>query len=129
MRSIMRDTDIVGRMGGDEFLIFLKNMGSVRSIRRKAQEICDIFRNTRIGNSGRPVSGSVGVALYPHDGKSFDGIVCQGRCRIIWRKRRGKDGYMLYSSENRTGGGRTYGQFPFSGRKRLSAPGFQAGPP
>ena len=126
MRSIMRDTDIVGRMGGDEFLIFLKNMGSVRSIRRKAQEICDIFRNTRIGNSGRPVSGSVGVALYPHDGKSFDELFAKADAALYGAKRRGKDCYMLYSSETEPSGGRTSPDIPvLQEESALSAPGFQ----
>ncbi len=99
LRSIMRDSDIVGRMGGDEFIIFLKNIGSSQAIRRKAKEICNIFRKTYVGRNNQPISGSVGVALYPHDGKTFDELFAKADIALYGAKRRGKDRYMLYSSD------------------------------
>lgn len=99
LRSIMRDSDIVGRMGGDEFIIFLKNIGSPQAIRRKAKDICNIFRRTYVGRDSYPISGSVGVALYPRDGKTFDELFAKADIALYGAKRRGKDCYMLYSSE------------------------------
>lgn len=126
LRSIMRDTDIVGRMGGDEFLIFLKNIGSVRAIRRKAQEICDIFRGTRIGRNSRPISGSVGVALYPNDGESFDELFVKADAALYGAKRRGKDCYMLYSSEiELTDGALSDTSLAPPDETALAMPGFQ----
>lgn len=99
MRSIMRDSDIVGRMGGDEFIIFLKNIGSMQAIRRKAKEICNIFRKTYVGHNKQAISGSVGIALFPRDGKTFDELFAKADIALYGAKRRGKDRYMLYNSD------------------------------
>ena len=125
LRKIMRDTDIVGRLGGDEFLIFLKSIGTVGAIRRKAQEICDIFRGTKIGNNSRPISGSVGIALYPHDGSNFDELFAKADAALYGAKRRGKDCYMFYSSEIEQPGGTSPDEPDSQEEGALYTPGFQ----
>ncbi len=45
MKKIMRDSDVVGRIGGDEFTIFMKNISSVKDAEKKAEELLYMFRH------------------------------------------------------------------------------------
>lgn len=72
LKKIFYDTDIVGRIGGDEFIILLKNISSRELLENKAKEIYSIFYNTYTGeNKDYKMSCSSGIAVYPYDGKDF----------------------------------------------------------
>jgi diguanylate cyclase (GGDEF)-like protein len=72
LKKIFYDTDIVGRIGGDEFIILLKDISSRELLESKAKEIYSIFYNTYTGeNKNYKMSCSSGIAVYPDDGKNF----------------------------------------------------------
>lgn len=72
LKQIFYDTDIVGRIGGDEFIILLKDISSRELLESKAEEIYSIFYNTYTGeNKNYKMSCSSGIAVYPHDGNNF----------------------------------------------------------
>ena len=51
MKKIMRDSDVVGRIGGDEFTIFMKNISSVKDAEKKKNYcICSViyFRKKKV---------------------------------------------------------------------------------
>ncbi len=95
-----RDGDIIGRIGGDEFLVFLKNMNSIEALTRKAQNITRAFKNTYTGETkDYKVSGSVGIALYPNDGSNYKELF-QAADKALYRsKLSGKDCYTFYSKD------------------------------
>ena len=75
MWQVCRNMDAVFRMGGDEFLIVLREIVSREAfeaiIQRINQDLSFVFtyKNVEI-----PVSFSVGYALHPEDGEEFDGL-------------------------------------------------------
>jgi diguanylate cyclase (GGDEF)-like protein len=72
LRSIFYNTDIAARIGGDEFLIFLKDVSSQELLQAKAEEICNVFMNTYTGeHNDYTMSCSIGIAVYPTDGADF----------------------------------------------------------
>ena len=62
----------VGRMGGDEFAVFLTEANDREAIRRQAHEVLRELRQQkeRMGLSEEP-SASIGIAFYPEGGTSF----------------------------------------------------------
>lgn len=64
-RRLFRARDILGRLGGDEFLILTKNVQSGEAVRRRARELVQTLRFSFAGPDGRPIplSVSVGAAL------------------------------------------------------------------
>lgn len=99
LKKLFRSSDIVGRIGGDEFAVFLSGVHSLNVVKEKAEAVCNIFRNTYIGeNSGCKISGSIGVALYPQHGKTYSQLFKSADRALYNAKRKGKDGYRVYSS-------------------------------
>lgn len=89
-----RETDIVGRAGGDEFVVLMKNVQSVAMICDKLQRLTSAFKKYGIDNGfpGR-LSTSIGVALYNKDGKNYEELFKKADAALYEAKRNGKDQY------------------------------------
>ncbi len=89
-----RETDIVGRAGGDEFVVLMKNVQSVAMICDKLQRLTSSFKKYGIDNGfpGR-LSTSIGVALYNKDGKTYEELFKKADAALYEAKRNGKDQY------------------------------------
>lgn len=101
LRSIFRSSDVVGRIGGDEFMILMKNVPSLALIHSKALEIRAAFTLKYEKFSS---SGSIGIAIFPQDGTDFDALYQGADMALYNAKQNGKDCYMLCrDAENRGG--------------------------
>lgn len=70
--NVFYENAIVGRIGGDEFIVFLKDIKSEKVIYDKADKLVNGFKAGYIENNlDYKVSGSIGIAKYPKDGESF----------------------------------------------------------
>ncbi len=75
MKSIVRSGDVLARMGGDEFAIFLYSVNTIENVSDKAnallKKISDIKIDTHnINDKVVTVSASIGIAMCPKDGNS-----------------------------------------------------------
>ncbi len=100
LNSLVRDGDIVGRIGGDEFIVFLKNTGNKRVIEQRAAAFAKVFKNTYSGEGkDYKISGSIGISLYPRDGRGFEDLYKAADKALYQSKRKGKDCYTFYTHE------------------------------
>ncbi|QHQ63029.1 EAL domain-containing protein [Anaerocolumna sedimenticola] len=97
LRKIFYDTDIAGRIGGDEFLIFLKNIANPEVLKDKAEEIYSVFRNTYTGeNTNYSMSCSIGIGVYPDDGLDFKQLFFKADAALIYTRENHKNYYGFY---------------------------------
>jgi len=76
LRLASRDSDVAGRLGGDEFLIVLRDVPGPEMAMRAAQRICDALRDTFKLSCGEvELSASVGVACSDGRGVSSEALV------------------------------------------------------
>lgn len=75
MKKLMGGNDVVGRIGGDEFTIFMKNISSAKAAEDKAEELLHMCRHLfeKEKNTVK-VSCSIGIAVYPKDGSIYKEI-------------------------------------------------------
>lgn len=97
LRRMFRESDVVGRIGGDEFIVFLQNVSSSQFLQRRAQEICGVFDivSQRLGCE-QPLSGSVGVARFPQDGVQYTELLGKADKALYCAKRNGKNRFAIY---------------------------------
>lgn len=89
LNKIFYPTDIVSRIGGDEFLIFLKNVSSVELLEMKAKEIYSLLRNTYTGeDKDYKISCSIGISLYPKDGLRYEELFLHGDSALLEARKR-----------------------------------------
>ena len=99
MQDLFRSNDVVGRIGGDEFIVFLRGMKNKTHIEAKANDICKIFDLLYAGDDGAKITGSLGIALFPEDGDTFDELYGKADLALYTSKRAGKSCYTFYNAE------------------------------
>lgn len=91
---------IAGRVGGDEFLLFMPSVTTMKEIEEYAQRICSVFcvmpeEELRM----LPISCSVGISVYPRDGTDYETLVRKADQAMYTSKRYGKNRHYFYSDE------------------------------
>jgi diguanylate cyclase (GGDEF)-like protein len=86
IQSILRSTDTLARIGGDEFAVIAPGAHG-EGARLMAESICGAI-STQYSDSGIPApSASVGWAICPEDGKDFEVLIRAADERMLSRKR------------------------------------------
>ena len=94
LRENVRSQDLVGRIGGDEFLVFFRNIKSVNKVRELAGRLHEaVYRLSDVYHI--PISCSVGVAVAPDDGTDYTTLMKTADRRVYQAKRNGKNQYSM----------------------------------
>lgn len=97
IKDLFLPTDIIGRIGGDELIIFIKDIEDDGYIEHKAADVCAIFRNTYSGEfTNYKISGSIGFAVYPYDGDTYTDLLKKADIALYSAKSKGKDRFERY---------------------------------
>ncbi len=106
LRQVFSDDDYLGRIGGDEFCV-LVNSGAqseeefVEHIKNRCQALNKAFHdNSTAAEYGYQVTASIGAALYPKDGKSFEELYTACDKAMYRAKKSGKDGFTFYDEKS-----------------------------
>jgi len=76
LRQALREEDLCGRFGGDEFLILLEGVDQAGGAARTARRIAEILlEQLPAGEQDTVVNASIGIAIYPDDGRDIDSLV------------------------------------------------------
>lgn len=102
LKRVFHADDYLGRLGGDEFCVYLNIsdfcQGNYRKhIEEKCLELCQAFANYYTGETGAyKISASIGAAVFPDHGKTFGELYKCADKALYASKRKGKDTYTVY---------------------------------
>lgn len=100
IRVIFRSSDIVGRAGGDEFIVFLKNVTDPAAIRKEAKKVENFFKNFKAGEYTKyAATASIGVAIFPEEGSDFESIYKAADSALYKAKKGGKNQLAFYKEK------------------------------
>lgn len=100
LTKLFKKDDIVGRVGGDEFAVFMPEISNQDEAVSKSIEICEMFHNSYTGkNNNYKVSGSVGISLYPDHGVTFQELYNKSDIALYASKKAGKDTFYVFHNE------------------------------
>ena len=97
IRFMLRQGDLFGRIGGDEFMICLRDIPYDAVIEKRARQIGSVVRRMLEGNL--PISASLGISVYPRDGETFGELYEHADNALYHTKMTGKDGFSFYKPE------------------------------
>lgn len=97
LKSSFRENDIVGRIGGDEFLIFMEGITSEEFAVRRMENLQQYFRELPIEElEEHTLTCSMGAAFMPKDGTTFGELYKHADEALYTTKRNGRDGFRIY---------------------------------
>ncbi|MFN3233886.1 MAG: diguanylate cyclase domain-containing protein [Gammaproteobacteria bacterium] len=76
LNKMLRESDIIARFGGDEFVAMAADIQNEQHVHDFCQRIKNVFiKPFIIDNLSIDSSASIGVSIYPDDGKDFETLV------------------------------------------------------
>lgn len=98
-----RVSDVIGRTGGDEFTVFLKNLKEDANTLREAQKLVYFFKHFQVGDYVKyTVTASIGAAVFPAHGADFETLYKAADAAVYKSKKRGKNQLSFYDDRDRT---------------------------
>ena len=96
MKSCFPEDSIIGRYGGDEFVVFIP-VNDMESTIAKAELLVSSLRQTcSYHSSSWNITSSIGIALYPDAGTDFDTLYKNADTALYESKRLGKNRYSFF---------------------------------
>lgn len=95
LKGFLRENDLCGRMGGDEFMVFLRDITSEDDVIPRINMLCRLLRRKYMDKG--EVSCSMGVVFYPRDGKTFQVLYQNADTALYEVKNTGRGNYGIYS--------------------------------
>lgn len=89
----------ISRMGGDEFVVVWKNICDEELLTEKAEEIIQIFTDSKSDGKLRKISVSIGIVSGSTENESIDTLLMKGDMALYYAKEKGKSQYVFYNSQ------------------------------
>lgn len=99
LKSSFRESDIVGRVGGDEFFALMRDVSDRDTIEMKARELLETIQGICKPYADVNLSGSIGIAVYPESGKSIEALYLRADTALYQAKREGKNKYIFFEKQ------------------------------
>lgn len=99
LKGSVRSGDLVGRIGGDEYLVYLPEVTGKLSIHHKAEQIMQALSCIRPETGAAPITCSIGVAVLPRTHNNYEELYQAADRALYRRKKSGRDGFTIYEKE------------------------------
>ncbi|MBO5551989.1 MAG: GGDEF domain-containing protein, partial [Lachnospiraceae bacterium] len=101
LSTLFRATDIVGRIGGDEFLVLMRNINTdAETKKREADKLLTFFRDFKVGEYVQyRCTASIGGAVFSDDGGDFESLYKAADTAMYESKRHGKNRIAYYGEK------------------------------
>ena len=99
LSSLFRNTDIIGRIGGDEFVVLMRNVPDYNVVTKKAAQLIDLFENKEGLSIPENISVSVGIAFSDDNDRTFSDLFSKSDQALYMSKKCGKACFSIYGME------------------------------
>jgi diguanylate cyclase (GGDEF)-like protein/PAS domain S-box-containing protein len=100
LSECVRVEDTIARQGGDEFIVLLDSLEDSRGASLVAQKVLNALRRPlALGATEQHVSASVGISLYPEDGRDAQTLMKNADTAMFHGKSLGKNTYQFFTSQ------------------------------
>jgi diguanylate cyclase (GGDEF)-like protein/PAS domain S-box-containing protein len=98
IKSSIRKSDTVARIGGDEFNVILADIQNLENISVIARKLTDSFRKPfEVSDHELYITTSIGISVYPDDGDNVDTLLRYADVAMYHAKEGGRNNYQFYN--------------------------------
>jgi len=95
----LREMDTVARLGGDEFVMLLDDVGSIDEVGSVAKRLLtDFAKGFEIGGRKQEANASIGISLFPADGRDADTLIHNADAAMYHAKKNGCGAFHFFQS-------------------------------
>ena len=100
LQAGLRESDTVGRLGGDEFLIVVRRVTEPNDAARVAEKVvAHLASPFAVGGQNFVVTPSIGISLYPDDAEDAEGLIRCADIAMYHAKEQGRNGFRFVTRE------------------------------
>ncbi|KTD61818.1 sensory box protein/GGDEF domain/EAL domain protein [Legionella spiritensis] len=100
LADFLPDGNTLGRIGGDEFLMIAGNLHRIEDAAAMSNQLIMALQEPfRFYDNEINVTCSIGISLYPKDGKDVDTLLSNADIALSRVKKEGRDGFQFYTTE------------------------------
>ncbi len=101
--SLLRSSDTIARMGGDEFTAILNDISNIHNVSTVVQKAIDLISKPfHLKDFTCSVGASIGIALFPSDADNIDQLTKNADIAMYHAKSKGKNNFQFYRTELNT---------------------------
>jgi diguanylate cyclase (GGDEF)-like protein/PAS domain S-box-containing protein len=102
LKNIVKEPNFVARIGGDEFVVIIKNVLNREQVIEEVEKITSFIKKPWVLNKNRFfISYSIGISIFPEHGNDYLTLVQNADTAISYIKETGKDSYAFYDYKMR----------------------------
>ncbi len=100
IRKSVRKNDIVGRIGGDEFIVCLSDIKSSDNAQKIAAQINNAFNEkTFVDGISADLTVSIGISIYPDDAENINTLIKNSDLAMYKAKSNSRNSYQLFNEK------------------------------
>jgi diguanylate cyclase (GGDEF)-like protein len=100
LKSLLRESDTLARMGGDEYMFVLGDIVNPDDVERIVKSVLASIRKPfDLEGIKHHITASVGISLYPVDGSDSEILIKAADLAMYFAKSEGRDSFKRYSSD------------------------------
>jgi diguanylate cyclase (GGDEF)-like protein/PAS domain S-box-containing protein len=100
LRSRARETDVLARVGGDEFIVILDDLGAKKQAAMVAQDLLGAISDPyRVEGHDLSIGASIGISLCPDDGIDPEELIRKADSAMYAAKHEGRNRVMHFTSQ------------------------------
>lgn len=102
LKNVVRSTDTISRIGGDEFVLLLSEFDKIKTLIEKIEKIREVLAAPHcIQGLNVDVSTSIGISLFPEDGDDSDTLMLNADSAMYYAKENGRNRFYFFKPEMR----------------------------
>ncbi|MEK7851666.1 MAG: EAL domain-containing protein [Deltaproteobacteria bacterium] len=100
LKGLLRESDTVARIGGDEFVILLPDIIGLEDAAQVGRKIMDTMKEAfAVDAHTFHTTASIGISLYPDDGEDYDALTKNADTAMYKAKEVGRNNYQFFTQE------------------------------
>jgi diguanylate cyclase (GGDEF)-like protein/PAS domain S-box-containing protein len=100
LKGAVRQEDVVCRLGGDEFTVYVEDFDDPQSLTSTAQRLVQAVSEAyQISGHDIFVTASVGISIYPNDGATISELVKNADTAMYKVKEQGRNGFQFFKED------------------------------